>query len=103
MAVQQAGRGRRLARGVLVVDGLDEARGQAFTIAEDLLRRLAAPYAVVVVATRDMHAATAATICARVAGLRETRAGEETVNYALAIGQRLDNDRSDWPKCSLLC
>ncbi|WP_328995989.1 tetratricopeptide repeat protein [Kribbella sp. NBC_01245] len=38
---------------VLVIDGLDEARGQAFTITRDLLTRLA-PYAVVVVATRDL-------------------------------------------------
>jgi hypothetical protein len=40
---------------VLVIDGLDEARGQAFTIARDLLTRLA-PYAVIVVATRDLPA-----------------------------------------------
>jgi hypothetical protein len=38
-----------------VIDGLDEARGQAFTIARDLLARLA-PYAVIVVATRDLRA-----------------------------------------------
>ncbi|CCK30286.1 hypothetical protein BN159_5907 [Streptomyces davaonensis JCM 4913] len=38
---------------VLVVDGLDEARGEAFKIADDLLTRLAA-HAVVVVSTRDM-------------------------------------------------
>ena len=36
---------------VIVVDGLDEARGQAFAIAEELLVRLA-PYAVVIVSTR---------------------------------------------------
>ncbi|WAZ21514.1 tetratricopeptide repeat protein [Streptomyces cinnabarinus] len=38
---------------VLVVDGLDEARSEAFKIADDLLTRLAA-HAVVVVSTRDM-------------------------------------------------
>jgi tetratricopeptide (TPR) repeat protein len=38
---------------VVVVDGLDEARGQAFTIAQDLLVRLA-PHAAVIVATRDL-------------------------------------------------
>ncbi|MGV9450897.1 tetratricopeptide repeat protein [Streptomyces sp. NPDC003635] len=39
---------------VLVMDGLDEARGEAFKIADELLARVA-PYAVVVVSTRDMH------------------------------------------------
>ncbi|MDN0194421.1 tetratricopeptide repeat protein [Streptomyces sp. S.PNR 29] len=39
---------------VLVVDGLDEARGEAFKVADDLLTRLAA-HAVVVVSTRDMQ------------------------------------------------
>ncbi len=38
---------------VVVVDGLDEARGEAFTIAEDLLRRLA-EHAVVIVSTREV-------------------------------------------------
>ena len=38
---------------VIVVDGLDEARGEAFTIARDLLLRLARD-AVVIVATRDL-------------------------------------------------
>jgi hypothetical protein len=38
---------------VVLVDGLDEARGEAFSIAEDLLARLAA-YAVIVVSTREM-------------------------------------------------
>jgi tetratricopeptide (TPR) repeat protein len=38
---------------VIVVDGLDEARGHAFTIAEELLLRLA-PYAVVIVSTREL-------------------------------------------------
>jgi tetratricopeptide (TPR) repeat protein len=39
---------------VIVVDGLDEARSHAFAIAEDLLLRLA-PYAVVIVATRELR------------------------------------------------
>ena len=39
---------------VLVVDGLDEARGQAFPIAEELLLRLA-PYATVIVSTRELR------------------------------------------------
>jgi len=39
---------------VMLVDGLDEARGEAFAIAEDLLARLA-PYAVIVVATRELR------------------------------------------------
>jgi hypothetical protein len=39
---------------VLLVDGLDEARGEAFSIAEDLLARLA-PHAVVVVSTRELR------------------------------------------------
>jgi AAA ATPase domain len=39
---------------VVVVDGLDEARGEAFTIAEDFLVRLAA-HAVVVVSTRELR------------------------------------------------
>ncbi|MEV0171301.1 tetratricopeptide repeat protein [Streptomyces sp. NPDC050803] len=39
---------------VLVLDGLDEARGEAFKLADDLLTRLAA-HAVVVVSTRDMQ------------------------------------------------
>ena len=39
---------------VIVVDGLDEARGQAFAIAEELLLRLA-PYAVVIVSTRELR------------------------------------------------
>ena len=39
---------------VLVIDGLDEARGQAFGIAEELLVRLA-PYAVVIVSTRELR------------------------------------------------
>ncbi|MFF4340602.1 tetratricopeptide repeat protein [Kitasatospora sp. NPDC001540] len=37
---------------VVVVDGLDEARGEAFSIAEDLLTRLA-KHAVVIVSTRE--------------------------------------------------
>ena len=39
---------------VIMVDGLDEARGHAFTIARDLLMRLA-PYAVVIVSTRELR------------------------------------------------
>ncbi len=39
---------------VIMVDGLDEARGHAFTIAQDLLMRLA-PYAVVIVSTRELR------------------------------------------------
>ena len=39
---------------VIVVDGLDEARGQAFTMAEELLLRLA-PYATVIVSTRELR------------------------------------------------
>ena len=39
---------------VIVVDGLDEARGEAFTMAEELLLRLA-PYALVVVSTRELR------------------------------------------------
>jgi hypothetical protein len=39
---------------VIVVDGLDEARGQAFAMAEELLLRLA-PYAVIIVATRELR------------------------------------------------
>ena len=39
---------------VIVVDGLDEARGQAFAIAEELLLRLA-PYATVIVSTRELR------------------------------------------------
>ncbi|EOD67223.1 tetratricopeptide repeat protein [Amycolatopsis vancoresmycina] len=38
---------------VVVIDGLDEARGQAFAIAEDLLTRLA-PFATVIVSTRPL-------------------------------------------------
>ncbi len=38
---------------VVIVDGLDEARGQAFALAEDLLRRLA-EHAVVIVSTREL-------------------------------------------------
>jgi tetratricopeptide (TPR) repeat protein len=38
---------------VIVVDGLDEARGEAFRIAEDLLVRLA-PFATVIVSTRPI-------------------------------------------------
>ncbi|WBB91405.1 tetratricopeptide repeat protein [Verrucosispora sp. WMMC514] len=38
---------------VVVVDGVDEARGEAFPLAEELLLRLS-PYAVVVVSTRDL-------------------------------------------------
>ena len=40
---------------MLVVDGLDEARGEAFPIAEELLVRLA-PYAAVMVSTRSAAA-----------------------------------------------
>ena len=39
---------------VIVVDGLDEARTHAFAIAEELLLRLA-PYAVVIVSTRELR------------------------------------------------
>ncbi|MFS8098766.1 caspase family protein [Lentzea alba] len=39
---------------VLVVDGLDEARGESFSIATSLLTKLAA-YAVVIVSTRQAH------------------------------------------------
>ncbi|ANZ39093.1 hypothetical protein BBK82_26480 [Lentzea guizhouensis] len=39
---------------VLVVDGLDEARGESFSIATSLLTRLAS-YAVVIVSTRQAH------------------------------------------------
>ena len=39
---------------VMVVDGLDEARGQAFPIAEELLLRLA-PYATVIISTRELR------------------------------------------------
>jgi len=39
---------------VIVLDGLDEARGQAFVIAEELLLRLA-PYATVIVSTRELR------------------------------------------------
>ena len=39
---------------VIVVDGLDEARAHTFAIAEDLLLRLA-PYAVVIVSTRELR------------------------------------------------
>ena len=39
---------------VIVVDGLDEARGQAFAVAEELLLRLA-PYATVIVSTRELR------------------------------------------------
>jgi hypothetical protein len=39
---------------VVVVDGLDEARGEAFSIAEELLARLA-PYAVIVIAIRELR------------------------------------------------
>ena len=45
--------GQGAAAPVIVVDGLDEARGQAFAIAAELLLRLA-PYAVVIVATREL-------------------------------------------------
>ncbi|MFE6925857.1 tetratricopeptide repeat protein [Nocardia sp. NPDC057663] len=38
---------------VVVIDGLDEARGEAFTIATDLLCRIA-PFATVIVSTRDL-------------------------------------------------
>ncbi|MEV0359421.1 tetratricopeptide repeat protein [Nocardia sp. NPDC050697] len=46
---------------VLIVDGLDEARGEAFTIAADLLCRIAA-FATVIVSTRDLPAADATTL-----------------------------------------
>jgi hypothetical protein len=46
--------GQGTAPPVLVIDGLDEARGEAFGVAEDLLARLA-PYAVIVVATRELR------------------------------------------------
>ena len=39
---------------VLLVDGLDEARGEAFSIADELLARLA-PHAVVAVSTRELR------------------------------------------------
>ena len=39
---------------VIVVDGLDEARSEAFTMAEELLLRLA-PYALLVVSTRELR------------------------------------------------
>ena len=39
---------------VIVMDGLDEARGQAFPIAEELLLRLA-PYATVIMSTRELR------------------------------------------------
>ena len=39
---------------VVLVDGLDEARGEAFPVAEELLARLAA-YAVIVVSTRELR------------------------------------------------
>src|ERR1051326_6042593 len=39
---------------VIVVDGLDEARGQSFTIAEDLVMRLA-EHATVIVSTREQR------------------------------------------------
>ncbi len=39
---------------VIVVDGLDEARAQAFAVAEELLLRLA-PYATVIVSTRELR------------------------------------------------
>ena len=42
-----------IAAPVVVIDGLDEARGQAFVIAEDLLARLA-PFATVVISTRPL-------------------------------------------------
>ncbi|WP_394613321.1 tetratricopeptide repeat protein [Lentzea sp. JNUCC 0626] len=51
-AVQRAVEGGR-ATPVVVIDGLDEARGQAFAIAENLLLRLA-PFATVVVSTRPV-------------------------------------------------
>ncbi len=38
---------------VVVIDGLDEARGQAFAIADDLIARLA-PFAIVVISTRPL-------------------------------------------------
>ncbi|HWY90874.1 MAG TPA: tetratricopeptide repeat protein [Solirubrobacteraceae bacterium] len=41
-------------RPVIVVDGLDEARGEAFSIAEDLLGRLA-EHAILIVATRELQ------------------------------------------------
>ena len=56
-AVEQGG-----AAPVVVVDGLDEARGQAFAIAAELLLRLA-PYAVVIVATRELTGAAPARRC----------------------------------------
>ena len=52
--VQRGGRSRVPPPPVIVVDGLDEARGQAFAIAEELLLRLA-PYAVVIVSTRELR------------------------------------------------
>jgi hypothetical protein len=51
--VQRAA-GQGAAVPVVVVDGLDEARGHAFTISEELLLRLA-PYAVVIVSTRELR------------------------------------------------
>ena len=45
---------QRAAVPVIVVDGLDEARGHAFAIAEELLLRLV-PYAVVIVSTRELR------------------------------------------------
>ncbi len=53
-ALQRAAEGRRPPP-VLVVDGLDEARGEAFDLA-DLVVRLA-PYASIVVSTRPVHRA----------------------------------------------
>ena len=51
--VQRAA-GKGHAAPVVLVDGLDEARGEAFPIAEELLARLA-PYAVIVVSTRELR------------------------------------------------
>ncbi len=45
---------QRAATPVIMVDGLDEARGHAFAIAKDLLLRLS-PYAVVIVSTRELR------------------------------------------------
>ena len=59
---------------MIVVDGLDEARGEAFAIAEELLVRLA-PHATVIVSTREMRRGETRPSLLDMLDRRERRAG----------------------------
>lgn len=73
---------------VVVVDGLDEARGEAFEIARELLCRMAA-FATVIVATRDLPGADSGP------GLVETLAPVATLDLDAPDGRRSQTEAMD--------